>query len=78
MDQLPVIDIAPLYGTDTQAWQDVARQIDSACRAWGFFYIKGHPISAQRIEQVQSAAKDFFARPAAEKLLIDITQSTHH
>lgn len=37
MDQLPVIDIAPLYGTDTQAWQDVARQIDSACRAWGFF-----------------------------------------
>lgn len=39
MDQLPVIDIAPLYGTDLEAWQDVARQIDSACRQWGFFYI---------------------------------------
>ncbi|NVL47418.1 2OG-Fe(II) oxygenase, partial [Pseudomonas syringae pv. actinidiae] len=77
MDQLPIIDISPLYGTDTQAWQAVATQIDSACREWGFFYIKGHPITAERIEQVQSAAKDFFARDAAEKLHIDITQ-THH
>ncbi len=24
MDQLPIIDISPLYGTDTQAWQAVA------------------------------------------------------
>ncbi|WP_272940492.1 2-oxoglutarate and iron-dependent oxygenase domain-containing protein, partial [Pseudomonas coronafaciens] len=78
MDQLPVIDISPLYGADAQAWHAVATQIDSACREWGFFYIKGHPISAESIEQVQAAAKDFFARDAAEKLRIDITQSTHH
>ncbi|MGX0954348.1 isopenicillin N synthase-like dioxygenase [Pseudomonas viridiflava] len=78
MDQLPIIDIAPLYGTDTEAWQSVASQIDSACREWGFFYITGHPITPQRIEQVQSAARRFFAQPAEEKLRIDITQSTHH
>ncbi|MFH7422927.1 2-oxoglutarate and iron-dependent oxygenase domain-containing protein, partial [Pseudomonas syringae pv. tagetis] len=56
MDQLHVIDIAPLYGTDTQPWQDVARQIDSACLESRIFYIKGHPIIAQSIERVQSPA----------------------
>ena len=45
MNQLPIIDIAPLYSADQIAWQTVAEQIDLACREWGFFYIKGHPIS---------------------------------
>ncbi|RMO10385.1 2OG-Fe oxygenase protein, partial [Pseudomonas cichorii] len=78
MNQLPIIDIAPLYTPDEQAWQAVASQIDQACREWGFFYIKGHPITARRIEQVLDAGKRFFARPQAEKLSIDITQSSHH
>ncbi|MFI8224816.1 2-oxoglutarate and iron-dependent oxygenase domain-containing protein, partial [Pseudomonas sp. NPDC085632] len=30
----------------------VGEQIDLACREWGFFYIKGHPISTQRINTV--------------------------
>jgi len=78
VNQLPIIDIAPLYGTDQQAWQSVAAQIDQACREWGFFYIKGHPISAERIEQVVGSAQQFFALPQAEKLKIDITQTRHH
>lgn len=78
MSQLPIIDIAPLYSADQQAWQSVAAQIDRACREWGFFYIKGHPISAKRIEQVVDSAQQFFALPPAEKLKIDITQSRHH
>ncbi|WP_426117682.1 isopenicillin N synthase family dioxygenase [Pseudomonas sp. DSP3-2-2] len=78
MNQLPIIDIAPLYGNDQPAWQSVAAQIDQACREWGFFYIKGHPISAERIEQVVGSAQQFFALPQAEKLKIDITQTRHH
>jgi isopenicillin N synthase-like dioxygenase len=78
VNQLPIIDIAPLYSDDEHAWQGVATQIDQACREWGFFYIKGHPISAERIEQVVSSAQRFFALPQAEKLRIDITQSRHH
>ncbi|WP_371358926.1 2-oxoglutarate and iron-dependent oxygenase domain-containing protein, partial [Salmonella sp. E393-2] len=41
LDRLPIIDIAPLYGADRGAWNDVARRIDQACREWGFFYIAG-------------------------------------
>ncbi len=78
MNSLPIIDIAPLYQNDPVARQAVARQIDAACREWGFYYIKGHPISPSRIAELKAAAEDFFARPAEEKLRIDITQSAHH
>lgn len=78
MDRLPVIDIAPLYASAPAAWTAVARQIDSACREWGFFYIKGHPIPAQRFADLLQAARTFFAQPAAEKLKIDITRSRNH
>ena len=78
MNRLPVIDISPLYQDTAAGWQAVATQIDHACREWGFFYIKGHPISAERIEHLLSIAQTFFALPDEEKLRIDITQTRHH
>ncbi|MBO1541345.1 2-oxoglutarate and iron-dependent oxygenase domain-containing protein [Pseudomonas sp. OA65] len=78
MNSLPIIDISPLYGDEPDAWQGVAEQIDRACRQWGFFYIKGHPISPARIAEVQGNAQRFFALPVEEKLKIDITQTRHH
>jgi len=78
MNSLPIIDISPLYGDEPDAWQAVAGQIDHACRQWGFFYIKGHPISPARIAQVLDNAQRFFALPVEEKLNIDITQTRHH
>lgn len=78
MNTLPLIDIAPLYGTDSAAWRDVATQIDAACRNWGFFYITGHGIPPERIDALLAAAKAFFALPEAEKLKIDITRTAHH
>ncbi|MEG0066466.1 MAG: 2-oxoglutarate and iron-dependent oxygenase domain-containing protein, partial [Pseudomonas sp.] len=78
MNSLPIIDISPLYTDNQNAWPAVAEQIDQACREWGFFYIKGHPISAQRIDALLDHAQRFFDLPAAEKLKIDITQTRHH
>ena len=78
MHSLPLIDIAPLYSNDASAWPAVAEQIDRACRDWGFFYIVGHPIGAERIDALLGAAKRFFALPADDKLKIDITQTAHH
>ncbi|TLX53248.1 2OG-Fe(II) oxygenase [Stutzerimonas nosocomialis] len=78
MNQLPIIDIAPLYRADPGGHLDVARQIDHACREWGFFYITGHPISAERLATLTDYARRFFAQSADEKLRIDITRSRHH
>ncbi|MFT4190232.1 MAG: 2-oxoglutarate and iron-dependent oxygenase domain-containing protein [Comamonas sp.] len=78
MNTLPIIDIRPLYLNDRTALKDVADQIDKACRTWGFFYIKGHPISQARIDALLDAGRRFFSQPLEEKLKIDITQSTSH
>ncbi|OAB52822.1 2-oxoglutarate and iron-dependent oxygenase domain-containing protein [Pseudomonas thivervalensis] len=78
MNSLPIIDISPLYDDEPDAWQAVAEQIDRACRQWGFFYIKGHPISPARIAEVLGNAQRFFALPVEEKLKIDITRTRHH
>lgn len=78
MNQLPIIDIAPLYAEDPRGRSEVARQIDAACRDWGFFYIRNHPISVARIQQLKEAAERLFALPTEQKLQIDITRSRHH
>ncbi len=78
MNSLQTIDTPPLSSNAHNAWPAVAEQIDHACREWGFFYIKGHPIPAQRIESLLDNARHFFALPTAEKLKIDITRTVHH
>jgi isopenicillin N synthase-like dioxygenase len=66
--RLPVIDVEPLRtGGDAGA---VAREIESACRDTGFFYVAGHGVPAGLVERLDSAARAFFARPEDEKLAI--------
>lgn len=66
MQQLPVIDVAPLvHGTgDTTA---VATDLDRACREHGFFYVSGHGVSEELQDRLDRAARDFFALPEVEK-----------
>ncbi len=77
-NNLPIIDISPLYSENPQHWQSVALAIDEACRKSGFFYITGHNISPERIKKLSHLYRQFFALPLAEKLKIDITKTVHH
>ncbi|RNE96842.1 oxidoreductase [Trypanosoma rangeli] len=74
---LPIIDVSPLFG-DGGGVTEVARQIDEACRTWGFFYVVGHPIPRERFEQLTQMANSFFSLPLEEKCQIDIKKSRHH
>ncbi|ORC90079.1 putative thymine-7-hydroxylase [Trypanosoma theileri] len=74
---LPIIDLSPFLN-DSNKVIDVAKQIDDACRNWGFFYIVGHPISRERIAKLRSMANEFFSLPMEKKMEIDIKQSRHH
>ena len=69
---LPVIDMAPLFGSDGAARRDVAAQIDAACRLHGFFYVRGHGIPAETQQALQASSRAFFALPAEEKQRIDM------
>src|SRR6478736_7364404 len=68
MVSVPVIDVAPLV-----RWNDiddVAHQIDRACRDVGFFSVVNHGVDLALIERVDALARVFFARPDPEKAAV--------
>ena len=52
----------------TDRGAETAAQIDAACRQSGFFYVIGHGVDARLQQQLQELAREFFARPTAEKM----------
>ena len=71
---IPVIDISPLLGGE--GIDAVASQIHAAATEMGFFYICGHGIGEDLIEQAFTATRDFFALPveAKETIAVDTNQ----
>ena len=71
---LPVIDVAPLVAGGTLApagpLADVARQIETACREHGFFYVTGHGLEPGLLARLAEASAAFFALPQAAKMEI--------
>jgi isopenicillin N synthase-like dioxygenase len=71
LGRLPVIDMAALFrGGDAAARAKVARQIEAACRASGFFYVTGHGVSDSVLAALDAASRTFFALPEATKMQI--------
>ena len=68
---LPVIDVGPLAGRGpAPARGAVAEEIQAACRERGFFYVTGHGVPADLLDQLADASAGFFALPLADKLEI--------
>jgi isopenicillin N synthase-like dioxygenase len=70
---LPIIDVAPLVADGAEK-QQTAAKIDAACRQSGFFYVIGHGVEAGLQQQLQALAREFFARPTAEKMRIEMSR----
>src|SRR4051794_20158218 len=65
---LPVIDMAPLLeGGPAGERGRVAREIETACRDSGFFYLTGHGIPPGLQDRMEAASRRFFALAEAEK-----------
>ena len=60
-EALPIIDISGLFSTDRGDRQAVADELGRAAREVGFFYIRGHGISSERIAGLRAAAESLFA-----------------
>ena len=72
---LPIIDIAPLVrGLDGAAQDEVAGQIDEACRDHGFFYVVGHGVPEELQQRLDRLARAFFALPDEHKAEIAMSR----
>jgi isopenicillin N synthase-like dioxygenase len=69
VQQLPVIDVAPLVAGAGDL-DGVAGAIDRACREHGFFYVSGHGVSEDLQERLDRSARAFFTLPEADKAAI--------
>lgn len=69
-ERLPIINVAPLFGEDVRARDEVAAEIGAVCRELGFFYVTGHAIGADTLRELDAASRRFFALPEDEKMRI--------
>ncbi|MEY4751172.1 MAG: hypothetical protein RIQ60_3386 [Pseudomonadota bacterium] len=72
---LPLIDLAPSFGSSLDDTLEVARKIDAACRRHGFFYVCGHGVPLSLIAQQFMMNRRFFALPEVVKQHLHIDRS---
>lgn len=67
---LPIIDIAALREQSGHpvAAQEAVAQIAQACRAHGFFYVRGHGVGPALVQRLEELSHRFFALPTNDKL----------
>lgn len=67
--EIPLIDIGCFVG-NTEGQKETAEEIREACKASGFFYVKGHGVKKGLRERLLEASKVFFELPMEEKMQI--------
>ncbi|HEY3870876.1 MAG TPA: 2-oxoglutarate and iron-dependent oxygenase domain-containing protein [Actinocrinis sp.] len=64
---IPTIDLRPWRSGDPRARAETAAQVDRALSRAGFLLVTGHGVDPALRDEVRSAAREFFALPAAAK-----------
>ena len=66
-DSIPVIDLGPMHDGSEAGLRKVAAEIGAACRGVGFFYVSGHGIPLELMEEAFATSAKFFASPEGTK-----------
>src|SRR4029453_14008746 len=67
MEQVPIVDLTPAQAAEPVGRRHVARLIDEACVAIGFFAVTGHGVPEAVSRDLREADHAFFALPPAAK-----------
>ncbi|KAL7625139.1 hypothetical protein AAE478_004353 [Parahypoxylon ruwenzoriense] len=71
LDEIPIIDLAPMFSEELSDRKQVASSLRSAATNNGFFYIKNHGISEEIITQCKQQVINFMRQPQEKKDLIE-------
>jgi isopenicillin N synthase-like dioxygenase len=72
-EALPIIDVGAFLEERASA-AATAREIEKACREFGFFYATGHGVGGETVCALKEASARFFALPEASKMEIAIAR----
>lgn len=78
MSAIPIVDFSPFANQNPTGRDQVALEIDAACRRAGFFYIINHGISPELVARAFTEARRFFNLPPDRKSAIAIDRSACH
>lgn len=71
VSKIPIIDVTDMIEHPSPANHErVAREIRAACTTIGFFYLSGHGIPKDLVDEAFEANRRFHAKPMEEKLAI--------
>ena len=74
LEAIPVIDFGPYFEGDGTALGPLAAAVRTACEETGFFYLSGHGVPDDLVEETFEAARRFHALPLEQKLELKIDQ----
>jgi isopenicillin N synthase-like dioxygenase len=77
-EEIPIIDFAPMLGSDQAAKQALAAELRRACTEIGFFYIKNHGVPQELIDATFAECPRFFGLPLPEKTAIHVRNSVNN
>jgi isopenicillin N synthase-like dioxygenase len=69
---IPVINIETLRAGERQAVNEIAQEMLAAAENLGFFYVSGHGVSQQILDNAEAEARAFFSQPLADKMTVEI------
>lgn len=75
-DILPLLDLSLLNGSEAER-QIFLADLRHAARDIGFFYLTGHGVDPELLQQIQTLSREFFALPDEEKLAVAMVRSPH-
>lgn len=64
---IPIIDLAGLFGDDSNLHASILRQISIACQEWGFFQVINHGVSPELMDHASEVWRQFFHSPMEVK-----------
>ncbi|KAI0166797.1 Clavaminate synthase-like protein [Hypoxylon sp. FL1284] len=70
-DEVPVIDLAPMFSAELAERQRVAGAVRAAATRNGFFYVSNHGVPADTIARCRQRVLDFMRQPQEKKDLVD-------
>lgn len=77
-EQVPVIDVGALAGSDLAARRAVAARIGRACADVGFLYVRDHGVDEEAIAALLAETAALFALPLDTKMRYYIGRSANH